>query len=110
MRMLLEYAIEGRRRVKEQLKIMAGVEFNDVDLGYFDVDEPQVPHIMTVPEQSNSRLVGDVAMPAGFVYGIGRALSGEWSVYRLENKAVAGSMAATLMRPGLSMGQGRSQM
>lgn len=91
-RALLEYAIEGRRRVKEQLKIMAGVEFNDVDLGYFDVDEPQVPHIMTVPEQSSSRLIGDVAMPAGFAYGIGRALGGEWSVYRLENKAVAGSM------------------
>ena len=103
-RALLEYAIEGRRRVKEQLKIMAGVEFNDVDLGYFDVDEPQVPHIMTVPEQSSSRLVGDVAMPAGFVYGIGRALGGEWSVYRLENKAVAGSMGFQME----GVGQGRS--
>ena len=36
-RMIIEYAIEGRRRVKEQLKIMAGVEFMDVKLGYADV-------------------------------------------------------------------------
>ena len=89
---LLEYAIEGRRRVKEQLKIMAGVEFNDVSLGYYDVDEPQVPHIIEVPEQSSTRLIGDVAVPAGFVYAVGRSVSGEWSVYRLENKAVAGSL------------------
>ena len=34
--MILEYAIEGRRRVKEQLKIMAGIEFADVNLGYID--------------------------------------------------------------------------
>ena len=32
--MLLAYAVEGRRRVKEQLKIMAGVEFIDVNLGF----------------------------------------------------------------------------
>ena len=92
-RALLEYAIEGRRRVKEQLKIMAGVEFNDVSLGYYDADEPQVPHIVEVPEQTSTRLIGDVAVQAGFAYGIGRSVeSGEWSVYRLENKAVAGSL------------------
>ena len=39
-RMILEYAIEGRRRVKEQLKIMAGVEFMDVNLGYVDAENP----------------------------------------------------------------------
>lgn len=33
---LLKYAIEGRRRVKEQLKIMDGIEFADVNLGYCD--------------------------------------------------------------------------
>lgn len=38
VRWLLEYAIEGRRRVKEQLKIMAGVEFIDVNLGYLDAE------------------------------------------------------------------------
>ena len=40
VRWLLDYAIEGRRRVKEQLKIMAGVEFIDVNLGYMDADNP----------------------------------------------------------------------
>lgn len=37
-RELLEYAIEGRRRVKEQLKAMAPEEFKDTDLGYVDLE------------------------------------------------------------------------
>ena len=52
VRWLLDYAIEGRRRVKEQLKIMAGVEFIDVNLGYMDADNPQDVHVVRVPEQS----------------------------------------------------------
>lgn len=48
MRRLLEYAIEGRRRVKEQLKLMAGVEFADVALGY--VDEYGSETVVSVPE------------------------------------------------------------
>ena len=54
---ILDYAIEGRRRVKEQLKIMAGVEFIDVNLGYMDADNPMENHIVYVPEQSKDTLV-----------------------------------------------------
>ncbi len=89
--MLLDYAVEGRRRVKEQLKIMAGVEFIDVNLGYADLDDPGVNHVVYVPEQSSGTLVPEVELPAGHVFGIGRpAGKKDMAVYRLENKAVAG--------------------
>ena len=52
--MILDYAIEGRRRVKEQLKIMAGIEFMDVNLGYSELDNPAAVTIVGVPEQSDN--------------------------------------------------------
>lgn len=91
-RLVLEYAIEGRRRVKEQLKIMAGVEFNDVNLGYWDAENPQVPVIVGVPEQTQDRLMPDSSLLPGHVFAVGRAFDGEFAVYRLENKAATGSL------------------
>ena len=88
--MLLEYAIEGRRRVKEQLKIMAGIEFADVNLGYSDIDVPGAVNVVRVPEQANDTLIPDAPLAPGHVFGIGRAPGGDYAVYKLENKAVAG--------------------
>lgn len=91
VRWLLEYAIEGRRRVKEQLKIMAGVEFIDVGLGYYDADDPTDARVISVPEQSDDALIPDAQLLPGHVFAIGRsAATGECAVYKLENRAVAG--------------------
>ena len=90
VRMLLEYAIEGRRRVKEQLKIMAGIEFIDVNLGYIDLDAPGTVNVIPVPEQAEDTLVPDAPLMPGHVFGIGRSPDGEYAVYKLENKAVSG--------------------
>ena len=90
VQMLLDYAVEGRRRVKEQLKIMAGVEFIDVNLGYMDADNPNENHVIYVPEQSADTLVPEGELLPGHVFGIGHAPDGEMAIYRLENKAVAG--------------------
>lgn len=90
VRMLMEYAIEGRRRVKEQLKIMAGVEFIDVNLGYIDVENPAENHVVYVPEQSKSTLVPDGPLQAGHVFAVGHSVEDEMAIYKLENKAVAG--------------------
>ena len=89
-RIMLEYAIEGRRRVKEQLKIMAGVEFIDVNLGYIDISEG-TENIIGVPEQSSDSLIPDIKLPSGHVYAVGKSQSGEMSIYRLENKTVNGT-------------------
>lgn len=93
--MLLEYAIEGRRRVKEQLKIMAGVEFIDVNLGYIDIENPAENHVVYVPEQSKSTLVPDGPLQAGHVFAVGHSVEGEMAIYKLENKAVAGDFKLT---------------
>ena len=47
---ILEYAIEGRRRVKEQLKRMAPTEFFDTDLGYTDIETGEKITV-SVPEK-----------------------------------------------------------
>jgi ATP-dependent Lon protease len=87
---LLRYAIEGRRRVKEQLRTMAGIEFIDVNLGYSDASGESVVY---TPEQSRGTLIPDGATPPGHAFGVGRAPDGTWAVYRLENKAVPGSFS-----------------
>lgn len=87
---LLKYAIEGRRRVKEQLKIMAGIEFADVDLGYCDKAGNKI--LVSVPEQSSETLIPAQKLPAGHAFAIGACQAdGDAAVYRLENKAVRGS-------------------
>jgi len=89
-RLLLAYAVEGRRRVKEQLKIMAGVEFIDVNLGFID-SESGAETIIAVPEQNGGPLVPEVALKPGHIFAVGLGASnGETAVYKLENKIVPG--------------------
>lgn len=92
VRMLLEYAIEGRRRVKEQLKIMAGIEFIDVQLGYVDVENPSESVVVRVPEQASDTLIPEGWLMPGHVFAIGTSVGDETAVYKLENKAVTGEM------------------
>lgn len=99
MRRLLEYAIEGRRRVKEQLKLMAGVEFADVALGY--VDEYGSETVVSVPEQASNTLIPAEKLPAGHVFALGASEDdGEVAVYRLENKVIRGN--GKMERQGIS--------
>lgn len=90
-KMLLDYAIEGRRRVKEQLKIMTGIEFADTNLGYSDIDDG-TEFVVNVPEQSSDSLVPVGKLPSGHIFAIGKSVvSGDMCIYRLENKAVKGT-------------------
>jgi ATP-dependent Lon protease len=90
LHIILTYAIEGRRRVKEQLRKMAGEEFADVDLGYITNNGKET--IVYVPEQSDATLIASDKLPEGHVYSVGRSLSdGMTAVYRLENKCVRGT-------------------
>lgn len=90
-KMILDYAVEGRRRVKEQLKVMAGIEFMDVNLGYSELDNPAAVTIVGVSEQSDNSLVPEAPLQPGHVFGIGRGFEGRYAIYKLENKAIAGS-------------------
>ena len=89
-RELLEYAIECRRRVKEQLRKMTPGEFSDVDLGYID-HETDEETIVYLPEVSTSTLIYQGFEKPGYVYGVGRSVSDILGIYRLENKLVTGT-------------------
>lgn len=89
-REILEYAIECRRRVKEQLRKMNPTEFSDVGLGYIDLDTNE-EIIIETPEVSNGALVFEGFESPGYVYGIGRSVNNTVGVYRLENKLISGT-------------------
>ena len=87
---ILEYSIECRRRVKEQLRKMTPGEFSDVDLGYIDLDTNE-EHIVELPEVSSGSLIYQGFEKPGYVYGVGRSVSDILGIYRLENKLVDGT-------------------
>lgn len=89
-RELLEYAIECRRRVKEQLRKMTPAEFADVELGYIDLDTNEET-IVSLPEVANGTLIFNGFETPGYVYGVGRSTNGILGVYRLENKLIDGT-------------------
>lgn len=90
VREILEYAIECRRRVKEQLRKMTPGEFSDVDLGYID-DETGEEIIVELPEVSGGTLIRQCFEKPGYVYGVGRSVTNVLGIYRLENKLVSGT-------------------
>ncbi|MDO4296516.1 MAG: protease Lon-related BREX system protein BrxL, partial [bacterium] len=89
-RELLSYAIECRRRVKEQLRKMNPAEFSDVELGYIDV-ETKEECIVSLPEVAKGSLIPETPEPFGYVYAIGKSVEGRVAVYHLENQLIAGS-------------------
>lgn len=89
-RELLEYSIECRRRVKEQLRKMNPGEFSDVALGYIDLDTME-EKIVEVPEIAGGTLIPDIFEKSGYVYAVGRSVENKVGVYRLENKLVNGT-------------------
>ena len=89
-RELLEYCIECRRRVKEQLRKMNPAEFSDVALGYIDLDTEE-EFIVNLPEIATGSLVFDGLEKPGYVYAVGRSVDDKVGIYRLENKLIEGS-------------------
>ncbi len=89
-REILEYAIECRRRVKEQLRKMNPAEFSDVAMGYIDLDTDEET-IVDLPEVSNGTLIYEGFEMPGYVYGVGRSVNDTIGIYRLENKLIDGS-------------------
>lgn len=87
---VLDYALEGRRRVKEQLKKIGGMEFYDVMFSYID-KETTDEHYTSVPEQGGGKLIPEGMNKPGHVYVAGRGSSNMIGVYKLENQVVSGT-------------------
>jgi ATP-dependent Lon protease len=86
----LAYALEGRRRVKEQLKKIGGMEFYDVHFSYTDTETMEEKFI-GVPEQGGGSLIPDGPLNPGVLHTIGNGSNGHLGLYRLETQVTAGN-------------------
>lgn len=87
---ILQIALEMRRRVKEQLKKLGGMEFYDVNFSYLD-NETFDEHFVSVPEQGGGKLIPEGMCSPGQVYTVSRGKSGMIGVFRLESQMLPGS-------------------
>lgn len=87
---ILQIALEMRRRVKEQLKKLGGMEFYDVNFSYMD-SETFDEHYVSVPEQGAGKLIPEGLCNPGQVYTVSRGKSGMIGVFRLESQILPGS-------------------
>ena len=87
---ILQISLEMRRRVKEQLKKLGGMEFYDVNFSYIDLDTFEEKFI-SVPEQGGGKLIPDGMCNPGQVYTVSRGKSGMIGVFRLESQMLPGS-------------------
>ncbi len=87
---ILKLSLELRRRVKEQLKKLGGMEFYDVNFSYID-NETFEEHYVSVPEQGGGKLIPDGICNPGQVYTISQGKSGMIGVFRLESQMLPGN-------------------
>ena len=87
---ILDISLELRRRVKEQLKKIGGMEFYDVNFSYIDNDTFE-EHYVGVSEQGGGKLIPEGMINPGHIYTISRGKTGMVGVYRLETQALPGN-------------------
>ncbi|SHH93005.1 ATP-dependent Lon protease [Butyrivibrio fibrisolvens DSM 3071] len=87
---IIQISLEMRRRVKEQLKKLGGMEFYDVNFSYID-NETFEEHYVSVPEQGGGKLIPEGMMNPGQVYTVSHGKSGMIGVFRLESQMVPGN-------------------
>ncbi|EHO2963442.1 protease Lon-related BREX system protein BrxL [Salmonella enterica] len=90
VRVCLTYAMEARRRVKEQLKKLGGLEFFDVNFSYID-NETLEEFFVSVPEQGGSELIPAGMPKPGVVHLVTQAESDMTGLYRFETQMTAGN-------------------
>ena len=90
VRKCLEYALETRRRVKEQLKKIGGMEFYDVHFSYIDLENSE-ERFIAVPEQSGGALIPDGRLAPGTLHTISMGTAEMPGVFRIEIQNIAGS-------------------
>ncbi len=90
VRRCLEYALEGRRRVKEQLKKIGGMEFFDVHFSYIDQESIEEKFI-SVLEQGGGALIPDGPLNPGVLHTVATGSGGHLGLYRIETQVTAGN-------------------
>jgi ATP-dependent Lon protease len=87
---ILSYTLVGRRRVKEQLKKIGGMEFYDVHFSYID-NETMSEEFVSVPEQGGGKIIPEGMGKPGHLYTIARGKSGMIGAYKIETQVISGT-------------------
>jgi ATP-dependent Lon protease len=87
---LVELALEGRRRVKEQLKKMGSFEYHQTLFSYID-NESREERFVGVPEQGGRDAISADPLAPGSVYAASVDDQGKVGLYRLEVGCAPGS-------------------
>lgn len=87
---ILRIALEMRRRVKEQLKKIGGMEFYDVNFSYIDNDTFDENYV-SVLEQGSSTLIPEGMCNPGQIYTVSQGKSGMIGLFRLESQILPGT-------------------
>lgn len=87
---VLKISLEMRRRVKEQLKKLGGMEFYDVNFSYID-NETFEEFYVSVPEQGGGKLIPEGMCNPGQVYTVAQGKTGMLGVFRLESQMMPGN-------------------
>ena len=87
---LLEFAMEGRRRVKEQLKKMGSFEYYQTSFSYTDAESGE-ERFVGVPEQGGRNLISSDPLAPGTVYAGTVAADGTVGMFRVEVSVSAGA-------------------
>lgn len=95
IREVVEISLELRRRVKEQLKKIGGMEFYDVNFSYFDIDDME-EHYVSIPEQGGGKLIPEKNDKPGCVYTVGKSKKGMIGCFKLETQEMPGNGKLTL--------------
>ena len=95
---ILKISLEMRRRVKEQLKKLGGMEFYDVNFSYIDLEDMS-EHYVSAPEQGGGKLIPEGLCNPGQVYTVSQGKFGMIGVFRLESQMLPGN--GKLERTGL---------
>lgn len=86
----LDLALEGRRRVKEQLKKMGAFEYYQTSFSYFD-NENRREFFVGVPEKGGRDLISSDPLAPGCVYTAAFTDSEKVALHRIEISRMAGS-------------------
>ncbi|WP_413490385.1 protease Lon-related BREX system protein BrxL [Shewanella baltica] len=90
VRRCLTYALELRRRIKEQLKKLGGMEFFDVHFSYLD-NQTLEEFFVNVPEQGGSQLIPEGLGKPGVVHMVTKGGTGQLGLYRFETQMTPGN-------------------
>ena len=86
----LEYALEVRRRIKEQLKRIGGMEFFEVHFSYIDLETNEEKFVMVL-EQGGGSLIPESPLSPGALHTVARGSGGHLGLYRLETQVTTGT-------------------